>query len=107
MTYRTLRGSLALSLILLGTGCYHYHIMPDRVPVSTDPRSETRVAFLWGLVQPNDIVPPNCPRTVPLAQVTASTNLGFVFIGALTLGIVLPQDIEWQCAKLPQGAPVL
>jgi hypothetical protein len=107
MAQRTLLGLLALPLLLLSTGCYHYHITPDRVPVSTDPRSQTQVALLWGLVQPNDIVPPNCPRTVPLAEVTASTNLGYVFIGALTLGIVLPQEIEWQCAKLPQGAPVL
>jgi hypothetical protein len=95
----------ALALPLC-TGCYHYHITADRVPPSTEMRSQTQVAYVWGLLQPNDIVPPNCPQKVPLADVTANTNLGYVLIGTVTLGTVVIHNIEWRCAKLPSAIPV-
>lgn len=95
--------SLLVSASLLSSSCYHYHLKPDRVPPATEERSQTQVAFFWGLLQPEDIAPPNCPRGVPLAEVTAHTNLGYVLIGALTLGIVLPHALAWRCAKLAPG----
>jgi hypothetical protein len=89
----------ALAVLLPSSGCYHYHIAGDRVTPATEARSETQVAYLWGLVQPNDVVPTNCPRKVPLADVRANTNLGYVLIGTVTLGIVLIHELEWRCAK--------
>jgi hypothetical protein len=86
---------------LLSTSCYHYYVKADRVPPATEWRSNTQVAYAWGLIQPNDIVPANCPRHVPLAEVSATTNLGFVLIGVVTLGIVLPHELAWRCAKPP------
>jgi hypothetical protein len=94
-------GSLLVSASLLSSGCYHYHVKPDRVAPSTEERAQTQVAYFWGLLQPEDIAPTNCPRGVALAEVTAHTNLGFALIGVLTLGIVLPHTLAWRCAKLP------
>jgi hypothetical protein len=103
------RASLALGLLLsLGSsGCYAYHITANRVPPATEARSRTQVAYAWGLVQPNDITPDNCPKNVPLADVTAHTNLGYVLVGTLTLGIVMIHELEWRCAKLPGEVDVL
>jgi hypothetical protein len=91
--------AMGLGASLASSGCYHYHIVADRVPPATEPRTQTEVAYLWGIVQPNDLVPPNCPKNVPLADVTANTNFCYVLLGTVTLGTVLIQDIEWRCAK--------
>src|SRR6478609_1318962 len=93
---------LAVLLSLASSGCYAYHITGNRVPPATEARSETQVAYVWGFVQPNDIVPPNCPKNVPLAEVTARTNLGYAFLTVVTLGIVSIHELEWRCAK-PSG----
>ena len=95
--------SLLVCVSLLGSSCYHYHVKPDRVPPATEERSQTQVAYFWGLLQPDDIAPLNCPRGVALAEVTAHTNLGYVLIGTLTLGIVLPHALGWRCSKLAPG----
>ncbi|HVY32021.1 MAG TPA: hypothetical protein VHB79_36045 [Polyangiaceae bacterium] len=89
----------AVALALSSSGCYAYHITGNRVPPATEARSQTQVAYLWGVVQPNDIVPPNCPKNVPLADVTARTNLGYALITTVTLGIVSIHELEWRCAK--------
>lgn len=98
---------LAFVLCFASSGCYAYHIAANRVPPATEARSHTQVAYLWGLVQPNDITPENCPKNVPLADVTARTNLGYVLVGTATLGIVLIHELEWRCAKLPGEVDVL
>lgn len=97
----------AMAAALSSSGCYAYHITANRVPPSTEARSQTQVALAWGLVQPNDIVPPNCPENVALADVTAHTNLGYVLLGAVTLGIVVIHELEWRCAKTPGEVDVL
>ena len=93
----------SLAALLLNSSCYAYHITGNRVSPSTEARSETQVAYFWGLMQPNDIVPANCPEKVALADVTVHTNLGYVLLGTVTLGIVLAQQIEWRCAKPDSG----
>lgn len=85
------------------SGCAHFHITGNGVTSATEPRSVTEAAYLWGIIQPNDIVPPNCPKKVPLAEVTAHTNFGYTLVDFLTLGIVDLQTIEWRCANLPGG----
>lgn len=101
------RFTVAVPLALLSTGCYAYHITGNRVPPATEARSQIQVAYVWGLVQPNDIVPPNCPENVPLADVTAHTNLGYLLLGTATLGLVVIHELEWRCAKLPGEVDVM
>lgn len=59
---------------------------------------KTTWSFAWGLVQPKDIHPPCDARFNHLNQVTVKTNAGFILISAVTLGIVIPQRVEWCCA---------
>jgi hypothetical protein len=59
---------------------------------------KTTWAFAWGLVQPKDINPKCDSRFNHLDMVTQKNNLGFAVISVLSLGIVMPQRIEWSCA---------
>jgi hypothetical protein len=67
--------------------------------VSNNPlNKKTTWSFAWGLVEPKPITP-NCdPRSNHMNQVQSKTNLGFALITVVTLGIVMPQRVEWCCA---------
>ncbi|MEO8821348.1 MAG: hypothetical protein ABI374_10935 [Ginsengibacter sp.] len=59
---------------------------------------KTTWSFAWGLVQPKDINPKCDSRFNHLNQVTVKNNLGFALITVVSLGIVMPQRVEWACA---------
>jgi len=59
---------------------------------------KTTWSFLWGLVQPKDINPKCDTRFNHMNKVTIKNNLGFALISVASLGIVMPQRIEWCCA---------
>jgi hypothetical protein len=59
---------------------------------------KTTWTFLWGLVQPKDINPKCDARFNHINKVTIKNNLGFALISVVTLGIAMPQRIEWCCA---------
>ncbi|MEP6626856.1 MAG: hypothetical protein ABJA32_02690 [Ginsengibacter sp.] len=59
---------------------------------------KTTWTFAWGLVQPKDINPKCDTRFNHMNQVTVKNNLGFALISVVSLGIVMPQRIEWCCA---------
>jgi hypothetical protein len=63
----------------------------------------TETAFLWGAIQPNDVVPNNCAAKVPLAEVTSQQSFGAFALEFVTLGIVNIHTLEWRCAGLPGG----
>jgi hypothetical protein len=103
-----LRTSFLLALTVLFAGCYSVHlksVVPDghggTDPVNEGPhyeaQSRTVVSWLWGLAQPSDIDEQRCNGN-GFAHVRARTNLGFSLISVVTLGIVMPQQIEWWCA---------
>jgi len=65
--------------------------------------SKTTWSFAWGLVQPKDI-DPHCEASFNhMNKVTVKTNLGYTLLSVVTLGIVIPQHVEWCCA--PQEIP--
>lgn len=69
--------------------------------------SKTTWTFAWGLVQPKDI-DPGCEATFNhLNKVTVKTNVGFIFLSAVTLGMVIPQRVEWCCAPAEIGTEPL
>lgn len=68
---------------------------------------KTTWSFLWGLVQPKDINP-NCDsRSNHMNKVTVKNNLGFSLISVATLGIVMPQRMEWCCAPYSPATDTL
>lgn len=60
--------------------------------------ARTTWSYAWGLVQPKDINPGCDPRFNHLNKVQVKTNFGFALITTVTLGIVIPQRVEWCCA---------
>lgn len=59
---------------------------------------KTTWSYAWGLVQPKDINPGCDPRFNHLNKVVVKTNLAFTLLSTVTLGIVIPQRVEWCCA---------
>ncbi|RKH52803.1 hypothetical protein D7X55_21315 [Corallococcus sp. AB049A] len=95
----TKRAAAVLLWVGLSSGCAHYRVQaPGAAGASaTEARSETLWSLGWGLVQERPRVD-NC-QDQALAEVTQSTNLGFALISVLTLGLAMPQQVEWRCAK--------
>jgi Bor protein len=93
---------LALSFMMpLLPGCTTTRVVSkyDCDTVSNNPlNKKTTWSFAWGLVEPKPITP-NCdPRFNHMNQVQSKTNLGYALITVVTLGIVMPQQVEWCCA---------
>jgi len=82
--------------VIAGTGCYHTRLAVKGEP-ATDVQKVTTHALFWGLVQEN-VTAANC-RDGGIQQVRISTNFGYLVLSVATLGIWVPLDVEWQCAK--------
>lgn len=82
----------------LTTGCYHYRVIaPDPDP-ATEYEKRTVHSLFWGLLQARDISADDCLSNA-LDEVRVSTNLGYSAISVATLGIWMPMDVRWRCAK--------
>ena len=68
---------------------------------------KTTWSFLWGLVQPKDINPKCDSRFNHMNKVTIKNNLGFALISVASLGIVVPQRLEWCCAPYSPATDTL
>lgn len=92
---------LAVSVLMLASlslsGCYHYRVAAANSAPADDGHSATKHALVWGLLE-EGTTEPNCQGN-GLAEVEASTNFGFVLLSVVTLGVWVPQKLEWKCAK--------
>ncbi|KAA5547906.1 hypothetical protein [Adhaeribacter rhizoryzae] len=87
-------------LLLVGTtfsftGCVNTRLVAFYSTDNIQSNQATRVSYLWGIVQPQDI-PAQC-ESKTICKVNAKTNLGYILVSAVTLGIVVPQKIVWDC----------
>lgn len=92
---------LILAMALFLNSCTTTRIVTkyDSDTFANNPlHQRTTWSFAWGLVQPKDINPKCDSRFNHLDQVTVKNNLGFALISVLSLGIVMPQRVEWECA---------
>ena len=87
----------ALALISLLAGCYHYRLVPQNVTPATRVARQTVHSLAWGLVQTNLDDKGICMGN-GVTDVVVTTNLGFVLLGVVTLGIWVPSQIEYACA---------
>lgn len=93
------RCAAALLCLTLASACAHYRVQAPGAAGTgaTEPEGEVLWSLLWGVVQEQPRVD-NC-QGQPLAEVHQSTNLGYALVSVLTLGIAMPQRVEWRCAK--------
>lgn len=61
----------------------------------------TEWSYAWGLVQPTP-VKPDC-RNKSMSRVRVKTTFAHALVTVATLGIAMPQTVEWDCA--PQDVP--
>jgi len=59
---------------------------------------KTSWTYAWGLVTPKDI-DPEC-TSKRMNSVTSCTNLGYILLSAITIGIIVPQTVEWECTPI-------
>jgi hypothetical protein len=85
-------------LSVLTAGCYHYRLAGQSVAAATEPRRVTLWSTLWGLSQQNINTDETCVGN-PVAEVTTSTNIGYVLLTVVSLGFAAPVEVEWKCAK--------
>jgi hypothetical protein len=84
-----------LSLVFILSSCANLRVISKYDSDNPVPVTVTRVSYFWGLQQPVDVVTgPDCKS---MCQVKVKTNFGQVFLSAITLGIVLPQTVEYYC----------
>ena len=95
---RRLRRVALVAVLTVAAACYHYRVAaPGPVsPGVTEPKGEVLWSFVWGLIQEYPRVD-NC-QGQGMAEVRASTNLGFVLLTVVTLGLASPMQVEWRCA---------
>jgi hypothetical protein len=82
------------------TGCYHYRVIAPEPDPATDYESRLAHSLFWGLLQSKDITADDCLSNA-LDEVRITTNLGYSFISLATIGIWMPMNIQWKCAKEP------
>jgi hypothetical protein len=104
--------ALAAACALPSAGCYTYHVYqvggPGGREQGNQPGTEWRHrrlnSFAWGLVR-QDLPVDNCQtadgRRFGIEDVRVATNFGYVAASFLTLGIWVPLDVSYRCAKPP------
>lgn len=86
---------LVLWLAFSLSSCMSMRVVGEYDSAIPSPERVTRYSFLWGLVQPNDVqASPYCDS---FSQVTIKNNVGHILLAGLTLGIVVPMTLEYEC----------
>ena len=107
-----LRALLLLAAMGLPCGCYHYHVYqfggPDGREMGNQPATEWQQRMLsswfWGLVR-QDLPIENSRlgdgRMLGIEELKVETNFGYLLVSVLSLGIWVPVEVSWRCAKPP------
>ena len=86
---------LSLVAVLVGTGCYRYGV---NTGAASDGvlRAQRGPTFLWGLVG-QEKQAPQCESGV--ARTESKMPWWGGLVGALTVGLVVPWKVEYECAR--------
>jgi hypothetical protein len=103
---------LVLACIVTTPACYRYHLYQVGGPAGrelgnqpgTEWEGKTLHAFAWGLIR-QDLPIDNCQTATGerfnIEEVRIETNLLYVLAAAATLGLWVPLDASWRCARPP------
>jgi hypothetical protein len=91
---------LIFLMLFFLNGCYHYRVVaPDPEP-ATEYENRVVNSLFWGLMQAKDISADDCLSNA-LDEVRVTTNLVYSVVSVATLGIWMPMNVQWRCAKEP------
>lgn len=80
---------------LLLASCANVRVVSKYDSDIPTPHKVSKTAFFWGLQQPKDILTEGSCASI--CMVTAKTNFTSVLVSAITLGIVIPVQMEYAC----------
>ena len=63
---------------------------------------KTHWSFFWGILKQGDWAA-GCQQGSNMSQVRVKTNAGFIIVSFLSLGIAIPQKLEWDCGPPSRG----
>lgn len=86
---------LFLGLIFLLSACANLRVVAKYDSDNPVPTTVTKVSYFWGLRQPVDVRTDVSCKSI--CQVTTKTNPGQIIVSFITLGIVVPQTLEYFC----------
>jgi hypothetical protein len=77
------------------SGCMQMRIVAFSDSNNPVPEKVTRTTYFWGLKQREGIkTPEGCSS---ICSVMTKTNMGQILLSTITLGIVVPQTLEYSC----------
>jgi len=98
MTQRALSLALVLTLCTTSVGCYRFTVRPKNTQIAEYHR-KTVHSYAWNLIKPDPIVETVECGEKGLWAARAKTNLGLLWIAALTFGGWVPMTLEYRCAE--------
>lgn len=82
-------------IMLLLASCANLRIVSTYDSDNPAPVQVNRTSYFWGLRHPVDVKTDLTCKSI--CQITVKTNAGHVLISAITLGIIVPQSVEYFC----------
>lgn len=97
------KAGTALATLLLTGGCMQYLVQPPAPSLAGSPQVVEARSYLGGQVQqPPFVLAETCVDGEQLARVLVKRNLGQGIVNWVTLGMVAPATIVYECANLPR-----
>ena len=93
--------TLLLAGILAAPGCARYRVVVPEPEPGTEYERRTMHAYLWGAIE-ETLVTDNCVENA-IDEVRVQQTFPNVLATVLTLGVWMPLDVEWRCAKRRPG----
>lgn len=88
----------AVALLLSLQGCYTYRVIPETTSANRTAVGDTTLyAYFWGLSPPPTVEPKNCDGN-GTAKVVVRKTFFHSLLTAITLGVVAPVNLQWECA---------
>jgi len=93
--------ALLLALLIALPGCARYRVAAPEPTPGTEYERRTMHAFLWGAIEDTEPAT-NCVENA-MDEVRVQQTLPNVLATVLTLGVWMPLEVEWRCAKRRPG----
>jgi hypothetical protein len=97
------RACLALSALVLSGGCMQYLVQPPAPSIAGSPQEVSVKSYLGSeLQQPPYVLAKRCVDGEQLARVLVKRDAWQGFVSWITLGLVAPATVVYECANLPR-----
>jgi hypothetical protein len=91
---------LLLALLPMTAGCMQYLVQPPAPSIAGSPRTVQTQSYLGSELQkPPYVLASECRNGEQLARVLVKRNFGQGLISWLTLGMVAPATVVYECAN--------